>query len=162
MAINIRLSNGERIRVRNIPGTAAATASLPGDNQHHCQIYFDRRAGEVYAVPHESAGTFCAQRIFGFTQLNDTYKPLSVADLIALIRAYCDADSSVYGLSRAQLLELKQAYLTETSESVSWGELADADALVPDGVVFKHYAGVSFVPDDFACSCSILKTMARS
>ena len=52
-------------------------------------------------------------------------------------------------LTREQLAELKRNYLIETRDGVSWGELADADELVPDALVFEVYAGTDFVPDDF-------------
>ena len=47
------------------------------------------------------------------------------------------------------LVELKGKYLCETQESVSWGELADADKTVSDEEVFSYYADVDFTEDDF-------------
>lgn len=60
-------------------------------------------------------------------------------------------------LSREQLVELKQNYLTELAdkrngEGVSYGELANADELVTDEEIFLFYAGVDFVSEDFFCS----------
>lgn len=52
-------------------------------------------------------------------------------------------------LTRDQLVSLKQNYLMEKNGSVSYGELANADALVSDATIFRHYAGTSFSPDDF-------------
>lgn len=60
---------------------------------------------------------------------------------------------SVTELSREQLTELKQAYLTELLDrdglEPSWGELADADQLIPDAEIFEAYEGCIFAPDDF-------------
>ena len=55
----------------------------------------------------------------------------------------------VNNLSRIMLVELKEKYLCETQESVSWGELADADKTVSDEEVFSYYADVDFTEDDF-------------
>lgn len=51
-------------------------------------------------------------------------------------------------LSREQLDELKQAYVCETVDCPSYGELADA-VDIPDDVIFQHYSGIDFVMDDF-------------
>lgn len=69
-------------------------------------------------------------------------------------------------LSRDQLVELKQNYLSELADEGSYAEvmdcdydepsywdLANADDIVPDDVVFRNYDGVSFVTDDFFCTC---------
>ena len=56
---------------------------------------------------------------------------------------------SVYELNREQLHELKVDYLLMKQESVSWGELADADSLVSDETIYEEHAGTEFVPDDF-------------
>lgn len=48
----------------------------------------------------------------------------------------------------AQLDELKQAYLTEKSESVSYGELCDAQK-IPNEIIFEHFQGIVFSKDDF-------------
>ena len=59
----------------------------------------------------------------------------------------------VTDLNREQLTELKQAYLTDLFDrdglSPSYGELADADQLIPDAEIFEAYEGFIFVPDDF-------------
>lgn len=52
-------------------------------------------------------------------------------------------------LNRNQLIQLKQSYLTSKQDSVSWGELAEVDELVTDAEIFKEYAGINFVEDDF-------------
>lgn len=60
---------------------------------------------------------------------------------------------TVYDLSRDQLVELKQTYLCQLMETgeecLSWGELAAADDIIPDAVIYDHYAGVTFTDDDF-------------
>ena len=73
----------------------------------------------------------------------------------------------VLQLSKDQLLELKQRYLTELADEGSYAEvldvdynepsywdLANADDIVPDDVIFKNYDGVDFVKDDFFCSAN--------
>ena len=57
----------------------------------------------------------------------------------------------VQELSGEQLDELKQAYICETIENPSYGELADATE-IPDDIVFEYYAGFDFVDDDFFCT----------
>lgn len=56
---------------------------------------------------------------------------------------------TVHELTRPQLSKLKQAYLCELFQNPSWGNLADAED-VPDDVIFEHYSGIEFVPDDFS------------
>lgn len=60
---------------------------------------------------------------------------------------------SVEELTREELNELKQNYVFETAgdSEPSYGELADS-VDIPDEVIFKHYAGVSFGPEDFFCN----------
>lgn len=71
----------------------------------------------------------------------------------------------VYELSRDQLVELKQNYLSELADEGSYAEvmdcdynepsywdLANADDIVPDDVIFRNYDGVCFVKDDFFCT----------
>lgn len=53
-------------------------------------------------------------------------------------------------LSRDELSELKQSYVTEREQSPSWGDLASADS-IPDETIFKAFAGIEFVKDDFFC-----------
>ena len=73
----------------------------------------------------------------------------------------------VHDLSREQLIELKQNYLTQLADEGSFAEVLDvdydepsyrdiamADEIVPDCVIFKNYEGVCFVPDDFFCSAN--------
>ena len=70
----------------------------------------------------------------------------------------------VHDLCRDCLVELKQDYLVQLADEGVFAEVmevdydfpalddfADADDLVPDDVVFEHYAGIGFVPDDFFC-----------
>ena len=58
---------------------------------------------------------------------------------------------TVKELSRSQLAELKQNYLCQTQENVSYGELVNADS-IPDEVIFKEYDGYFFNADDFFVS----------
>lgn len=68
-------------------------------------------------------------------------------------------------LSREQLVELKQNYLCSLADSgdysdvfdthyigISYSDLANADDIVPDDVIFDNYSGVVFCDDDFSCS----------
>lgn len=57
---------------------------------------------------------------------------------------------TVQELNRDQLIQLKQAMLAEQSDSVSYGELANADSLVRDADVILTYFGVDFSEDDFS------------
>lgn len=76
---------------------------------------------------------------------------------------------SVNDLTRDQIVELKQNYLErladegclnevlyddaeadETADGVSYEELANADALVSDDVIFREYEGTVFTEDDFS------------
>ena len=64
---------------------------------------------------------------------------------------------NVSELSNDQMLELKQDYLTQhlleaEERTPSYGELADADGIVDDAIIFETYAGVVFSEDDFFCS----------
>lgn len=69
---------------------------------------------------------------------------------------------NVKDLSREELVELKESYMTQLANEgtfaevfgvdyhePSWGDLANADKLVPDDVVFRQYEGIEFVPEDF-------------
>lgn len=69
---------------------------------------------------------------------------------------------NVTELNREQLTFLKQAYMTQLADEgtfaemfgvdydePSWGDLANADELVPDDVIFDHYEGADFVEEDF-------------
>lgn len=68
-------------------------------------------------------------------------------------------------LSREQMHELKEAYLTKLADEgtfaevldvdydePSCGDLANADDIVPDDVIFREYDGIDFVEDDFFCT----------
>lgn len=69
---------------------------------------------------------------------------------------------NVTELNRDQLIELKQSYLDVLNESdeheevvgVSYNELANADEIVPDDVIFNYYADIIFSEDDFFCSAA--------
>lgn len=74
---------------------------------------------------------------------------------------------NVQDLSREQLVELKQRYLTQLADEgsyaevldvdydePSYGDLADADDIVPDEIIFTHYEDTYFVPDDFFCTAN--------
>ena len=69
---------------------------------------------------------------------------------------------NVQDLSHEQIVELKQAYLTRLAEEgtfaevlnvdydePSQGDLAMADEIVPDDVIFNEYEDTDFVDDDF-------------
>ncbi len=60
---------------------------------------------------------------------------------------------NVKELSREQLIEVKQRYLTEKldekGEDISCGELEAIDELVTDEEIFEEYADVEFDEDDF-------------
>lgn len=73
----------------------------------------------------------------------------------------------VRDLSKEQLLELKQHYLTKLADEGSYAEvldcdynepsywdLANADEIVPDDVIFNEYEGIGFTSDDFFCTAS--------
>ena len=66
---------------------------------------------------------------------------------------------TVQELNREQYKELCQAYITEFwtddehgTRSPSMGELACADELVSEDVIYSYYEGINFVPEDFGCS----------
>lgn len=56
-------------------------------------------------------------------------------------------------LKRDQLIQLKQRYLTDWydtyAKSPSMGELANADSIISDELVFDYFEGDEFVEDDF-------------
>lgn len=69
---------------------------------------------------------------------------------------------TVMELNREQLIQLKQQYLTELADEgtfaeildvdydePSYSDLANADEIVPDDVVFRNWEGVHFVEEDF-------------
>lgn len=72
---------------------------------------------------------------------------------------------TVHDLSRDEIRELKERYLIELVnegkyaevlgvdwDAPSWGEMAEADEIVPDDVIFENYEDFDFVPDDFFCN----------
>ena len=75
---------------------------------------------------------------------------------------------NVTELTREQLTELKCNYLEQLADEgtfaevldvdynePSFSDLANADEIVPDCVIFKNYEGVCFVNDDFFCTANI-------
>lgn len=65
-------------------------------------------------------------------------------------------------LTRDQLIQLKCCYMSDlvnTGEFAevmgrdydepSYSDLADADELIPDSVIYEHYGDISFTEDDF-------------
>ena len=52
-------------------------------------------------------------------------------------------------LTPDQKLQLKQSYLCEHEDNVSYGELAEADTLVTDDELEEAYGDIDFVEDDF-------------
>jgi hypothetical protein len=69
---------------------------------------------------------------------------------------------TVHELNREQMLELKQNYLEQLADEgnyadvlnvdydePSYWDLANADEIVPDDIIFAHYEDTYFVPDDF-------------
>ena len=71
---------------------------------------------------------------------------------------------TVHDLCRECLVELKRDYLSQLAEcgfyaevmdvdydEPSMADLAQADLLISDEVIFEHYDGVIFTPDDFFC-----------
>ena len=74
---------------------------------------------------------------------------------------------NVLELSREQLTELKQNYLEQLANEGSYAEvldvdydepsywdLANADEIVPDDVIFRNYEGFCFENDDFFCTAN--------
>lgn len=70
---------------------------------------------------------------------------------------------NVYELTREQLTELKGNYLIDLANEgsfaevvgvdydfPSWGDMANADEIVPDDVIYEQYGGVEFVEEDFS------------
>ena len=71
----------------------------------------------------------------------------------------------VTDLNRDQLTELKSNYLVQLADEgrfaevggvdydyPDWDDMAHADEIVPDDVIFRQYEGIDFVPDDFFCT----------
>lgn len=66
---------------------------------------------------------------------------------------------TVRELSPSQYKELCQDYITRFwtdnehgTDSPSWSELACADELVDESIIYDYYDGINFVPEDFGCS----------
>lgn len=70
-------------------------------------------------------------------------------------------------LNKEQMHELKERYLMQLADEGSYAEvlgvdynepsywdLAHADEIVPNDVIFREYEGVDFVPDDFFCTAN--------
>ena len=55
----------------------------------------------------------------------------------------------IHELDSDQLLQVKQSYLCERNESVSYNDLVNADELVSDETIFNEYANTVFTEDDF-------------
>jgi len=69
------------------------------------------------------------------------------------------ANLTVSELSRMQLFELKQNYLNNhllevEDRSASYNELANADEIVDDEIIFENYSSVLFSDDDFSASAA--------
>lgn len=73
----------------------------------------------------------------------------------------------VLQLSREQIVELKGNYLMQLADegtfaevlgvdydAPSYWDMANADEIVPDDVIFKNHEGTLFVNDDFFCSAN--------
>ena len=71
-------------------------------------------------------------------------------------------------LSKDQLHELKERYLMRLADEgtfaevmrtdydePSYGDLANADEIVPDDVIEREYEGVCFVEDYFFCTANV-------
>lgn len=63
----------------------------------------------------------------------------------------------VRDLSREELIELKERYLDShllevEDRSASYEEIASADEIVPDEMIFEAYECFNFVEEDFACN----------
>ena len=67
-------------------------------------------------------------------------------------------------LTRDQLAQLKADYLFRLADEgtfaevldvdydyPSWGDIANADEIVPDDVIFDEYDATDFVEEDFCC-----------
>ena len=56
-------------------------------------------------------------------------------------------------LTRAELTELKRAYLCETNRKITIKQLnSQADEIVSDEVIFNHHKNSLFCDDDFFCN----------
>lgn len=55
-------------------------------------------------------------------------------------------------LSKDEMLELKERYLTQKNKSISYDEIAFADELVSDKEIFEEYGNTIFTEEDFFCN----------
>lgn len=67
---------------------------------------------------------------------------------------------TVSELSREQMIELKQNYLDQhllevEDRGISYDELANADNIVSDDMIFQTYDSFIFSDDDFCCTAQI-------
>lgn len=71
----------------------------------------------------------------------------------------------VHELNKDQMHEMKERYLMKLADEGSYAEvldvdynepsywdLANADEIVPDDVIFEEYGATHFVPGDFFCT----------
>lgn len=58
---------------------------------------------------------------------------------------------SVNELNRDQIISLKQKYLCESNDNVSFEDLAFSDDIVADDVIFRYFGDTDFTCDDFPC-----------
>ena len=65
---------------------------------------------------------------------------------------------TVRELNQEQYKELCQDYITrfwtdfeKETTSPSWGDLACADELVSEDIIYNYYDGIEFTEDDFFC-----------
>ena len=65
---------------------------------------------------------------------------------------------TVQELNPEQYKELCQNYITQFwtdlddgTDLPSWGDLACADELVSEDIIYKYYDGIVFTEDDFSC-----------
>lgn len=58
----------------------------------------------------------------------------------------------VQDLNREQLDELKTAYFWQDETQDILPDDITFPEQIPDDIIFEHYDGVCFVPDDFCCT----------
>ena len=60
---------------------------------------------------------------------------------------------SIYELNKNQIIQLKQQYICEQNElsgqCTYWSDMANADSIVPDSVIYSYYGGIRFSKEDF-------------
>lgn len=100
-----------------------------------------------------------AQTIYTVQQRNTSWDDVvSTIDEQAAYAEYkqrfmdaCDGTLSYGDLNDDMKDELRQAYLCDHQECVSWSELANCRELVSENELEAEYGGISFVPEDFSC-----------